>query len=451
MLSSLSLVLLVSGASVTLDKVSTTVTPDRMTVSVATSSPIEAKALTGKISNGRLHLYLKGVSTTTQKFITNGRNAETLARADYAKVEIPFGAGLECHGPISMEVKGSGAQASVSCQKTGPKAETAPVEAAKPKPVTAHALREALVPPAETAPVAKETAPVAKETAPVAAKAIAPVAAKAIAPATKPAPAAHVAEKAPEIVEAAPVVEAPAKPVVAEVAKPVAAAPIADPFMHDKAKSAAAPIPASSSGSSTVLTVLALAAIAFAGVMFSRRRAHRAGMIQILETAQLGPKRALVVARINGNTMILGSSEAGIALLGTVDKTTGVAAPASSETADALAEMMPQMTAASLTKKSPPPVPKMSATLALFSGKATTAAPDATTSEGIDGPEGPITKRLDEGGLLARLFKKRANDTISANPTQLEGDWKFDELLNESIEDEDLRRKLALGLGGKVS
>src|SRR5205823_8675353 len=36
---------------------------------------------------------------------------------------------------------------------------------------------------------------------------------------------------------------------------------------------------------------------------------------QILETAQLGPKRQLVVARVNGETMILGSSEAGITCL----------------------------------------------------------------------------------------------------------------------------------------
>jgi len=46
------------------------------------------------------------------------------------------------------------------------------------------------------------------------------------------------------------------------------------------------------------------------GVLFlTRRRARRPGLIQILETAAIGPKRALLVARVNGQTMVLGASE----------------------------------------------------------------------------------------------------------------------------------------------
>jgi flagellar biogenesis protein FliO len=40
-------------------------------------------------------------------------------------------------------------------------------------------------------------------------------------------------------------------------------------------------------------------------------------MIRILESASLGPKRALVVARLGDELLVLGSSEAGVALLAT--------------------------------------------------------------------------------------------------------------------------------------
>jgi hypothetical protein len=56
---------------------------------------------------------------------------------------------------------------------------------------------------------------------------------------------------------------------------------------------------------------------------------------------------------------------------------------------------------------------------------------------------------LDEGGLLARLFGKRQPIVEEEEPQM---DWKdFDDLLAESREDQDLRRKLAAGLGTKVS
>ena len=61
-----------------------------------------------------------------------------------------------------------------------------------------------------------------------------------------------------------------------------------------------------------IFVLLALAATAF---LLARRRRLMPRRVEILETTSLGPKRALVLARLNGEILLLGSSEAGIALL----------------------------------------------------------------------------------------------------------------------------------------
>jgi hypothetical protein len=60
---------------------------------------------------------------------------------------------------------------------------------------------------------------------------------------------------------------------------------------------------------------LLLAALAAAALVLARRRRGAPRMIQIVETASLGPKRSLVVARVGDELLLLGSSEGGIALL----------------------------------------------------------------------------------------------------------------------------------------
>src|SRR5439155_20269481 len=64
-----------------------------------------------------------------------------------------------------------------------------------------------------------------------------------------------------------------------------------------------------------LLAGVLLAGLAFAAFHFTRRRAAASRYIQIVESASLGPKRSIVVARVGESTMILGSSEAGITLL----------------------------------------------------------------------------------------------------------------------------------------
>src|SRR5262249_24065065 len=65
------------------------------------------------------------------------------------------------------------------------------------------------------------------------------------------------------------------------------------------------------SGSSTFVLAGLLAALGVGAFLYARRRQARTGFIKIVETASLGPKRSLVVAQVNGETLVLGSSEAG--------------------------------------------------------------------------------------------------------------------------------------------
>jgi flagellar protein FliO/FliZ len=131
-------------------------------------------------------------------------------------------------------------------------------------------------------------------------------------------------------------------------------------------------------------------------------------MIHILETATLGPKRALVVAKIGGETMILGASEAGITLLRAVGATD-----------------QPVLTAPLVA--------------------AVAADEEIKIDESLPG-EG-----AEQAGLLARLFRRQPTDD-GVSPDVKPGDWReFDDLLQESMEDQELRRRLSLGIGGKVS
>jgi len=60
---------------------------------------------------------------------------------------------------------------------------------------------------------------------------------------------------------------------------------------------------------------LLLAALALAALVTARRRRRAPRLVEIVESASLGPKRTLVVARLGEELLVLGSSEGGIALL----------------------------------------------------------------------------------------------------------------------------------------
>jgi flagellar protein FliO/FliZ len=138
-----------------------------------------------------------------------------------------------------------------------------------------------------------------------------------------------------------------------------------------------------------------LAGLAAAALVLRRRRRPSARRVQVLETTSLGPKRSLVLARFEDELLLLGASEAGIQLL-RHRPGTEARAPAA-----ALAEA-PDF--------DPPPLPARE-------------------------PPGVLA------GLVTKLRRVRP-ETAQAP--------RFDALLAESAEDQELRRKLARGQGGSV-
>lgn len=141
-------------------------------------------------------------------------------------------------------------------------------------------------------------------------------------------------------------------------------------------------------GAAAAVTLLAaLAAVAL--VAARRRMRPGARVVEVLETTHLGPKRALVVARVQGEVLLLASSEAGISVLQTRPALAPAAEPAPADLSRVGADAAPARAA----------------------------------------------------GLLGRL---RLGRTPAAGPPA------FDALLHESAEDLELRRKLAHGLAGSV-
>lgn len=110
----------------------------------------------------------------------------------------------------------------------------------------------------------------------------------------------------------------PAQPAPPSAADSIVAAAfssgIGTPAEADKAP-AQAPAPASSGWGSFVAPALALLGLAGLAVGLTRRRRATGGSIRILEAATLGPRRSLVIADVLGDRLVLGVSEAGVAVL----------------------------------------------------------------------------------------------------------------------------------------
>lgn len=115
------------------------------------------------------------------------------------------------------------------------------------------------------------------------------------------------------------------------------------------------------------------------GALYARRRRTRTGrLIQVLEVANIGPKRSLILARLGNQTLLLGASESGLQTL----------------SCQPLSEEM----------------------LAVADAQAARDNGNRRGTEGTDSKKTP----------------------------------PFESLLGEVTEDQELRRKLALGLAGKI-
>jgi flagellar biogenesis protein FliO len=189
-------------------------------------------------------------------------------------------------------------------------------------------------------------------------------------------------------------------PPAAVAAAPQALAPTAA-AQPAPATSAAPPLalpPAAGPGlDALILPVAALLALALAALLATRRKQGTARIVKVLESTSIGPKRALVVAQVGDEVMVIGSSEAGLQLL--------AARPAGVDLRGAEAPARLQ----AVPSPAEEPAPARGAVL----------------------------------GLLARLRGGRPAAAPPAGPA-------FDALLEESTEDLELRRKLALGQPGSV-
>ena len=439
------------AAQITITEVTAEREGDRVAINVTSDAMIDPEATSAKVGEGRLYLlvYDAHVHEANRAWKNDvAEDAEEIrAHRHKQKVELAIPLGdVGCQGPVELEKSPGGLRALVACD-------------GGPRPSATRSLRAATVSAEPAKPESRVT--------------------------TLPAASSPTAVK-PEALGAALKAklsldpEPPAKPPAAKVAAPppaatvlkLASAPSSSPSPSPPAPSSAAARPApdvlaapstpSASGtpanSGVFLGGGALLALAAAAFYFSRRRAsnnHR--HIQILETASLGPKRALVVARVGDATLILALSEAGITLLQSVpdadaSKSSGVgiagpelsfaqAVPASAEPAG----VVPTREAAAPPKiiveeaRSSGPV-----AVVPIAGTNNTWSIDANGLPAVDdeitGP--PLDTRVEaQDGLLSRLFKRGtpANDSP-----------RFEDILEDSFEDQELRRKLALGLPGRV-
>jgi flagellar biogenesis protein FliO len=394
-------------------------------IDVATSEPVSARIARPMTGHRLLYVFVDDATPTEEVFENGDHPVVARTRTRYTKLEVPLDPGVRCHEPALVETLPSGLRVQFSCDTSAGAVVTAegrrrPVaDGRRPnKPASPSASQEllqaALALPAEM-PFAAGTEteedenqaakPAAADKPKQAVQAPAPPAQEAKAAAPPAAVAPMPAETAAPLGQAAQAANTPlAKP--APAAAPKAAASAVAP-----AGSASAPAVAvaasSRSGSSLVLAIVLLVAVAGGALALTRRRARRQGLIQILETAAIGPKRSLLVARVNGQTMVLGASEAGIALLASLEG--GIAPPIAAVIG------------------TPPHVGEQPDEPA-----ATSAAEAAVEPEG-------------EMGMLRRLFRRQPKDSSTQDAAA------FRQLLEESYEDQELRGKLAQGLSGKVS
>lgn len=193
-----------------------------------------------------------------------------------------------------------------------------------------------------------------------------------------------------------------------------------------------APLPSTSSFSpGSLVAGLFLAALAAAAFVMARRKRRAPRLVEILESASLGPKRAIVVARLGDEILVLGSSEGGVALLSTRPAAAFCGADPSPRSR--LAAPRPDRGGWRADALERPAVQEEQLRGAFAAQPPPPAEEAAAARPPVQGAKGRV---LD---LLSRL-KPRARPAAPA----------FEAALAESLEDLELRRKLAAGLSGQA-
>lgn len=460
------------AAQITISEVSAEREGGRVAITVKGDAMIDPEATSAKLGEGRLYLFVYDAhvrenNRAWKNDIGDGAD-EIRAHRHKQKVELAIPLGDNgCQGPVELQKAPGGLRALVACDGGPRPSATRSARAAATMTPRADAAR-----PESAKPGSRVTA-LPAVSSPTAVKPEALGAALKAKLSLDPEP--------------------PAKPTKVAAPPPATAAQKPAPSSSSSASPTPTPTPTPSAAPDVLApstgtpnsgvflgggTLLALAAAAF---YFSRRRATgRERHIQILETASLGPKRALVVARVGDATMILGSSEAGITLLQSVSD-----ADASKQAGGGIA--VPELSFAPIVTAPAAVVPAAGTTpppriiveeaqsrgpvaVVPIAGTNNTWSLDANGLPAVDdeitGP--PLDARVEaQDGLLSRLFKRGtpANDYSgtfagfpnppaqgSARQAELRprDQPRFEDILEDSFEDQELRRKLALGLPGRV-
>jgi len=425
-------------AAVLINDVRTQSTDGALTIDVATSEPVSRADVRG-VSGGprRLYVYVQGAQASRSSFGSGSESVFVHPRARYTKLEIPTDG--RCAEPMSVEATAAGIRVRAACPNAGMPAGAlappvrrpgkdhaedpspdAPVKAMARTPAQSDSLRAALALPPEVTGGDKEADGASAEDV---GRGAAPVdkLVKSAALGTDPS---AVAKTADNTVSNGGKAAAPSKPAaLAPTTQPDA--PMAALASTDSSGPSSAGSPGSSGGESksssntfsTILAVLLLVGLGVAATVLARRRAKGTRMIRIVETASIGPRRSLVVATIGGRTMVLGVSEAGVALLDAQAAT--IAAPVTLQGTQS----------ASLEEA-------VQGLRGIAQARMETPAESERTAED--------TKH--EGSLLSRLFQRVPSPTGATRRGH-----EFEDLLSESVEDQDLRRKLSLGEAGRVA
>ena len=480
MISSLSLLSLAWVANpIVISDVTASRENGRVVVEVAADAMVDPEAARAKISDGQIYLFLGDTRVKADNRSWGEGAAQIRAHRHRHEVElvVPMGENSACQGPVEFTKAPSGLRALVGCDASAMGAGRTARSAATAARGEASRPKAPPVPAGFATPILTATAGTPVDPPPAARKAEAgvrradasrdnrdnrelkavlglnegPTAADDELLEPKARPVAAAKPVAPALV-AVPVVDKPT-PVTARGAAPLppvttpvaAAAPaplalaLSTPVKTDSAAREPASVGNAASngggGAGIYLGALLLLGLGAAAYFFARKRATVPRFVRIMETASLGPKRSIVVAQINGETMILGTSEAGITVL-QARVEPNVASLAAAAVAS-IAAPAPVAAAAPATSST-----AIDATLAIddFDFPDTGAAsPDAGLI-----PEADVDDSMPaQGGLLARLFRrgKPANESEFHN---------FEELLEDSVEDQELRHKLSLGLAGRV-
>jgi len=475
----------VVASPVILSEVKATREAGHLRVEVRADGGIDPEAARTRIDQGNLYLFLGGtrVKADNRAWKLDEGVGEIRAHRHHTETELDVPLlGNGCSGPVELQGSATGLTALVGCEgaavpaaraaakdsvpavkaatiekaalrpapparagQTSPKeSPPASAAAAEPAPRATSPAVEAVPPPSKTAVAATEAAALKNLVALPPTDDEEGAAAKTADPATTAKDSTNGATKEPakELTKADTVAEAIKAPAtVMETKTP------APKFEVPAAPSE--PTPAASvapSGFRAVgMPALFLAALAVAAYVFARKKRGLGSTrrIQILETASLGQKRSLVIARVGDETLVLGASEAGITLLQAGDGT-GTAARLAMPAPAPLETAAPADKATSSMKLDEVEVPnEMDQSLI-------DALADVPEPDGIAPTPARGSFRSIEGGL-ASLFGRKAAATAAARVESKTATAEtFDDLLEDSVEDQELRRKLAAGMSARV-